>query len=168
MPTIITRGAASAQGFGEFSAAVGGCDGTKGIFALGYASVASTTRNKYTYACCTSTACGVGAASATSYNGSAAGNSTRGIFALGYACFCGVQSYSAIRNKYTYACCTSTACGVGTASIASDQQSAAGNSTRGIFAIGFTGGSGVATRNKYTYASDTSTATGVGSASSTS
>ena len=57
MPTIITRGAASAQGFGEFSAAVGGCDGTKGIFALGNVGGSqSTTRNKYTYASCTSTA----------------------------------------------------------------------------------------------------------------
>ena len=72
MPMIITSGAASAKGFGAF-AKTGGADGTKGIFALGYLSGGfSTIRNKYTYATCTSTACGVGAASAASYFGSAA------------------------------------------------------------------------------------------------
>ena len=73
------------------------------------------------YICCTSTATGVGAASAASYQGSAAGNSTRGIFALG--ALCGVGSTT--RNKYTYACCTSTATGVGAASANSSSGSAA-------------------------------------------
>ena len=74
MPTITTRGAMSARGFGFGYKATGGGggDGTKGIFALGYSGGPSTTRNKYTYACCTSTASGVGAASAASYGGSAA------------------------------------------------------------------------------------------------
>jgi hypothetical protein len=81
----------------------------------------STTRNKYTYATCTSTACGVGAPSSAANQGSAAGNSTRGIFALG--CVGGTQS--AVRNKYTYASCVSTASGVASASAASNAQSAA-------------------------------------------
>ena len=79
----------------------------------------SNIRNKYTYACDTSTSVGVALASAASKNGSAAGNSTRGIFALGDA-----GCYLTTRNKYTYASCTSTACGVGTASSASNKGSA--------------------------------------------
>ena len=72
MPSIITRGAMSARGFGFGYKSASG-DGTKGIFALGnFGGGALTTRNKYTYASCTSTACGVGAASAASYGGSAA------------------------------------------------------------------------------------------------
>ena len=58
-------------------------------------------------------------------NNSAAGNSTRGIFALGLAqppC-CGVVSTT--REKYTYASCSSTASGVGGASVASSDGSAA-------------------------------------------
>jgi hypothetical protein len=43
---------------------------------LGEAPSASTIRNKYTYACDTSTACGVGAASTASRLGSAASNGT--------------------------------------------------------------------------------------------
>jgi len=84
---------------------------------------ASTTRNKYTYACDTN-GCAT-AASAAAYVGSAAGNSTRGIFALGYA-----GGASTTRNKYTYACDTN-----GTAapsSPASSYGSAASNGTCGV------------------------------------
>jgi hypothetical protein len=118
----------------------------------------SAVRNKYTYASCASTACGVGSASVTAYCGSAAGNGTRGIFTLGYA-----PCRSTTRNKYTYACCSSTASGVGAVSTAANGSSGAGNSTRGIFAIGATGGGvgGTTTRNKYTYACCVSTASGV-------
>ena len=119
MPLINTSGVNTDRGYGLF--ALPSCtDGTKGIFALGYAGGTSSIRNKYTYSSCTSTACGVGSASAASYQGSAAGNSTRGIFALGNA-----GGASSTRNKYTYASCTSTACGVGSASAASYFGSAA-------------------------------------------
>lgn len=155
-------GVASASGPTNGGTAVGNC--TRGIFSLGYTTPGcsiSTTRNKYTYASCTSTACGVGVASAASTLGAAAGNWTRGIFALGYAgSGCGV----ATRNKYTYATCISTACGVASASTFGYGGSAAGNSTRGIFAIG----KNTTIRNKYIYASCTSTACGVGAASSAS
>ena len=118
MPAIITRGAMSAQGFGYGAAALGGGDGTKGIFALGSL---TTTRNKYTYSTCSSTACGVAASSITSYFGSATGNSTRGIFAIGDTCF----SATVTREKYTYSNCSSTACGVGAACSTAGSGSAA-------------------------------------------
>ena len=162
MPLINTSGVNTDRGYGLF--ALPRCtDGTKGIFALGqYCYTNYNSRDKYTYASCTSTASG-GVASVASSYGSAAGNSTRGIFALG----CGGGS---IRNKYTYSSCTSTASGVGSASAASLAGSAAGNSTRGIFALGIAVGScysqsASTTRNKYTYSSCTSTASGVGGAS---
>ena len=126
MPSIITEGAMSAQGYG-FGRKAGGAVGTVGIFALGITGTASTTRNKYTFATCTSTS--AASASAASYNGSAAGNSTRGIFALGYVCGVGP---STTRNKYTYACCSSTASGVGAASCGSCRGSAASNGTCGV------------------------------------
>jgi hypothetical protein len=64
-----------------------------------------------------------------------------------------------IRNKYTYASDTNA---VATASsVNSFYGSAAGNSTRGIFAIGCSCSVSTTTRNKYTYACDTNgTATG--------
>jgi hypothetical protein len=105
MPLISTKGAASAQGFGLFAATGGGCclcDGNKGIFALGNSSGSSTIRNKYTYATCASTACGVGSASQGGRDGSAMGNNTRGIFNLGSCGACRLN----VRNKYTYASCT--------------------------------------------------------------
>ncbi len=162
MPLIKTRGAASSQGFGQFALAVSGGDGTKGIFQLGSNNVGTrtTVRNKYTYACCTSTACGVGAASCANRWGSAAGNATRGIFALG--CTCNIISNNYIRNKYTYATCASTACGVGTQSCGTFAGSAAGNATRGIFALGvkFLNSNQLNFRKleKYTYSTCTSTA----------
>jgi hypothetical protein len=95
---------------------------TRGIFTVGVLNSGgyptpyfNSTRNKYTYATCTSTATGVGAASQASHYGSATGNSTRGIFALGLK-GCACQLGTALRNKYTYACCTSTATGVASAS----------------------------------------------------
>jgi hypothetical protein len=159
MPLISTKGAASAQGFGLFAKAAGCClcDGNKGIFALGNAGGASTTRNKYTYATCTSTACGVGASSAPGRDGSAMGNNTRGIFNLGCNNGCRLNT----RNKYTYASCTSTASGVATSSQVSRLSSATGNNTRGIHTISCNGGY-TDVRNKYTYASCTSTASGIG------
>ena len=142
---------------------------TRGIFAIGLSScVRRSTRNKYTYSSCTSTACGVGSASHSSSAGSAAGNSTRGIFSLGAAIVCSSFQRSTIRNKYTYSSCTSTACGVAAASCGSQWQSAVGNSTRGIFALGersACGGSRSTIRNKYTYSSCTNTSSGVGAAS---
>jgi hypothetical protein len=109
----------------SFSTCGGGSaagNSTRGIFTVGKQTSGAyptpffnTTRNKYTYACCTSTATGVGAASQASTNGAAAGNSTRGIFALG-ANGCACQLNTVVRNKYTYATCTSTASGVASAS----------------------------------------------------
>lgn len=172
--TSTTSGVAKAATGSQGLSATG--NSTKGIFARGgtysfalCTIVVNTTREKYTYACCTSTASGVGAAStASGYGTAAAGNSTRGIFALGYTAN-GPSVGTTTRNKYTYACCTSTATGVGSASVNSVFGSATGNSTRGIFAIGFGNcASSTSTRNKYTYACCTSTATGVGTASSAS
>ena len=163
--------AASASG-----SAVG--NSTKAIIALGGTVYCSTcqvystktaTRNKYTYASDVTTACGVGSASVASARGSAAGNSTVGIFALGaIGTNCG-NAAVATRNKYTYACCTSTAVGVASSSAISYNGSASGNSTRGIFALGciFLVGPST-TRNKYTYSSCTSTACGVAVSSSSS
>jgi hypothetical protein len=165
--TCTSASAAAASIASDYGSAVG--NSTRGIFSLGrtfgcgYCS--TSTRNKFTYACNSSTASGVASASFPSLFQSAAGNSTRGIIALGRKC----SSFSAcgnVRNKYTYACCTSTASGVATASVAIGYGgSAAGNSTRGIFALGSSGGSG-SVRNKYTYACCTSTASGVGTSSS--
>jgi hypothetical protein len=138
---------------------------TRGIFHLGLASNArSSTRNKYTYACDASTSVGVATASTASYAGSATGNSTRGIFTIGCRSSGGIVG-SCQRNKYTYATDTNTTCGVASASEQTVFGSAAGNSTRGIFAIGCNSTSRSATRNKYTYACDTNTASGVASAS---
>ena len=160
--TSTASGVGSASTCSSRGSAAG--NSTRGIFAFG---AGSATRNKYTYSSCTSTACGVGSASATSNYSSAAGNSTRGIFALGITGVYPCAHYSSIRNKYTYSSCTSTACGVASASFVSYLGSAAGNSTRGIFALGC-GTTTYATRDKYTYASCTSTACGVGSASAAS
>ena len=104
MPTLITRGAGSANGFGFAARTGGGTDGTVGIFTLGCGG--GTTRNKYTYATCSSTAAGVGAATSASWRSEAAGNTTRGIFALGMT---NGSTYTATRDKYTYACCAVTA-----------------------------------------------------------
>ena len=128
--------------------------GTFAIFALGNVSGTSTTRNKYTFSSClngTATA-----ASAASYSGSAAGNSTVGIFALGYT-----SGYSTTRDKYTYSGCVVSSGAA--ARVASDDGSAAGNATVGIFAIG----NSTTTRDKYTYSGDTNgTATAASAASS--
>ena len=126
MPAVITRGAFSAKAFGFTGKTGGGAVGTVGIFALGYISCvgASTTRNKYTYACDTNGT--AAAASAASRYGSAAGNSTRGIFALGYiSC-----AASTTRNKYTYACDTNGSAAA--ASAASYYGSAASNGITGV------------------------------------
>lgn len=143
MPTIISLAAGSARGFGHARKMAN--DGTKAIFAIGNS---TTTRNKYTYSDCSSTASGVGGASANSYGGSAAGNGSRGIFSIGYTA-CGA---STTRNKYTYSDCSSTATGVAAATSGTYGSSAVGNSTRGIFSIN-PGGA----RNKYTYSNCTST-----------
>lgn len=124
-------------------------DGTFGIFALGCVSSGTqVVRNKYTYS-----SCAVG--SATSANminrrGAATGNSTAGIFALGYGCN-GVQSIAVTnREKYTYS--NNVVSTGGAATSASQNGSAAGNSTVGIFALGTIGCSGGSTnRDKYTY-----------------
>jgi hypothetical protein len=61
---------ASASAASRSQSATG--NSTRGIFALGFVCGATNTRNKYIYACCSSTAVGVANASAQSYNGSAA------------------------------------------------------------------------------------------------
>ena len=97
--------------------------GAVGIFALGYTTGLSTTRDKYTYSGCVVSS-GT-AASTASFQGSAAGNSTVGIFALGYT-----TSPSTTRNKYTYSGCVNAS---GTAaSAASYTGSAASNGTCGV------------------------------------
>jgi hypothetical protein len=71
---------------------------------------------------------------------------------------------STIRNKYTYACDTSCSATSGGGLYFG---SAAGNSTRGIFALGFVSGlGGTTTRNKYTYACDTNGTAACASAAS--
>lgn len=121
---------------------------------IGYVFQNQNIRRKYTYACDT-TAAGASGTS-NSVQGAAAGNSTRGIFALGTTNCC-TNNKNTTRNKYTYACDTNTGSGVASASIASTKQSATGNSTRGIFALG-NSTFGVGTnRDKYTYACDTNT-----------
>ena len=123
MPTIISKGVISAQGFGFSYSKPASASGTVGIFALAYICVASVTRNKYTFT--TDVNGSATNASVASYAGTAAGNSTRGIFALGYA-----SSPSTTRDKYTYA---TDANGSATASsCASAQGASTGNSTRGI------------------------------------
>ena len=117
--------------------------GTVGIFALGLAPSASTTRDKYTFSVCVN-ASATAASNASTYQ-SAAGTASVGIFALGYVC----SVASSIRNKYTYSGDTN-----GSATAASTALyfgSATGNSTVGIFAIGHTACSIVTTRDKYTY-----------------
>ena len=119
-------------------------DGTFAIFALGGTTgcVPTTTRNKYTYSGDAVSA--GGAATAASYLGSAAGNSTVGIFALGLT-----TVRVTTRNKYTYSGCVVAAGGAAT--VASRCSSAAGNSTVGIFALGCTSTGVSTTRDKYTY-----------------
>lgn len=168
MPIIETLGSASSKGFGQFLTSAPK-EGTVGIFQLGNSpsfGTPSTIRNKYTYATDASTASGVGAVSQCGRCGrAAAGNSTRGIFALGVDVG---GNPSAVRNKYTYATCVSTATGVASASSANQNGSAAGNVTRGIFALGSNAIDRVTTRNKYTYSGCSSTSSGVGAASAAS
>ena len=104
---------------------------------------------------------GAFSAKAFGFTGKKAGGSdaTIGIFALGY--LCGVSSTT--RNKYTFSNDTVGTGGVATA--ASHYGSAAGNSTRGIFALGYTTGPST-TRNKYTYACDSVTTGGIATAAS--
>jgi len=151
--------ACSVPASGFYLAAVG--NSTQGIFTV---NTNNTTRNKYTYS--TDTSVAATAACRASYQASAAGNGTRGIFNLGCASTGGVGSL--YRNKYVYATDTSIgqACLPATA-LPTFGGSAAGNSTRGIFAIGKSGGgcASSAVRCKYTYATDTATTSGVGAAS---
>jgi hypothetical protein len=124
---------------------------TRGIFHLGSSTTGSTkVRNKYTYSSCTSTASGVASASRGGYQPMAAGTSTIGYIYLGCSgCSC---IPSNVMNKYTYSNCTSTSltvfCGY-------QNNGAAGNSTRGIFANNSTCGGFSAVRSKFTYASCT-------------
>jgi len=85
---------------------------------------------------------------------SATGNSTVGIFAYGsiYQSCCGFVP-CAVRKKYTYASCSTTAATA--ASNGNTCGAATGNSTVGIFAFGYTAGFGRSVyRNKYTYSGD--------------
>lgn len=181
--------AASASAASPQGSAAG--NSTRGMFKLGNEPQTgplaprtgySITFNKYTYACDTSTAVGVGTARFYSRLGMATGNATRGIFQLGNigtepAPLNGIATIYVC--KYTYACDTRTA---GTNSpFKTSYGAAAGNSTRGIIAAGYSEVPGccgpsftfVSSRYKYTYASDTtssatsaSTPSGGGSAAS--
>jgi hypothetical protein len=131
---------------------------TVGIFALGCVSFnRSTTRNKYTYSGCVVSA--GGAATQATAEGAATGNSTTGIFALGRNNCSGVSGVIATRDRYTYS--GDVVSSAASASRASVDGAATGNSTVGIFALGganFCGTICFSTcRNKYTYASNTST-----------
>ena len=135
-------------------------DGTFAIFALGNN---TCTRNKYTYSGCVSSSATAG--TVVSSGQSAAGNSTVGIFALGFSStFCGC-SVVTTRNKYTYVGCVVSAGGAAT--VPSYDGSAAGNSTVGIFALGYDSGANrLATRNKYTYSGDVVSAGGAATTAS--
>jgi hypothetical protein len=142
---VVASGASASQGTRGGSAAG---TATVGIFALGapssfYCQSYSTTRNKYTYSGDTNGS--ATAATASSRDTSAAGNSTFGIFALG--CVSGVGQ-STTRNKYTYSGDVVSAGGAAT--VASRRGSAAGNGAVGVFALGCIG-SNSTTRNRYTY-----------------
>lgn len=133
MPTIITRGLASARGFGFGNAGAPVCpsDGTKAIFALGsvycfcFGPLNTTTIvNKYVYATDASTSV-TGLCAGFGY-GAAAGNSTVAIFNLGAG--------SSARRKITYSTCTFS---ISSAAISGFSfGSAAGNNTAGIFTRG--------------------------------
>jgi hypothetical protein len=135
-------------------------DGTFSIFALGNN---QCTRNKYTYSGCVSSSATAGTVGSSGQ--SAAGNSTVGIFALGFTSgFCGSFPVTT-RNKYTYVGCVVSAGGAAT--VPSYDGSAAGNSTIGIFALGYDSGANrLATRNKYTYSGDVVSAGGAATTAS--
>ena len=97
--------------------------GAIAIFALGYTTAASTTRDKYTFSGCVVSS--GAAASTASYLGSAAGNATVGIFALGYT-----TVSTTTRDKYTYSGCVNASATA--ASAASYEGSAASNGTTGV------------------------------------
>jgi hypothetical protein len=155
--------ATAATAASSFGSATG--NSTVGIFALGFGGYCScctpiyySARNKYTYS--GDTVAAGGSATAPSYGGSAAGNSTTGVFALGVTC----SGYVTTRNKYTYSGCVVGAGGAAT--VASVYSSAAGNSTVGIFALGNNGSADIATRNKYTYSGCVVSAGGAATAAS--
>ena len=153
MPMIVSKGAASAQGFG-FGAKAAGGPGTFGIFALGVAGCCGVTsytktRNKYTFA--TDTAVLATSSTSFGFGQSAAGNCAKGIFALG----CNICGPTNKREKYIYACATSPS--AQNSSTVGYSGAAAGNATIGIFALGTDASyTPTTTRNKYTYSSDTS------------
>lgn len=119
---------------------------TEGIFAIGFHTAVTTTRDLYTYS--SNAVTSATAASAASQGGSATGNSTVGIFALGNN---GTTTLTT-RDLYTY---SSGAVTSGTvASTTSQSGAAAGNSIAGLFALGTittAASGGVTTRDKYTY-----------------
>jgi len=139
----------------SFNAAAG--NSTRAIFQLGSQTCGpsnyQSVRNKFTYACDTSTASGVATPSAATNGGNASSNSTMGIFALSGTSTC--TTGSALRDKYTFATCTSAATTALISSTTTQRQggSATGNSTRGIFQRGLgTSCFSNAIRCKYTYA----------------
>ena len=101
MPMIVSKGAASAQGFG-FALSAGGADACAGIFTTSYGNAA---RQKYIFAC-NSNASATAICSGSNYNASA-GNKTRIITALGFAQ--SSSSASSVRRKYLWVCNTDTA-----------------------------------------------------------
>lgn len=155
--SVSTTGCLSAN----LSGGAGAGTSTVGILALGRG---TTTTNKITYSTCSIASAGT--LSSAVGGGSAAGNSTRGIFATGGGGSSYQTQFSSGRQKYTYSTCSVTSCGIGTSSFQGTLGAAAGNSTIGMFAIGYIycgcGGGAVPSSylNKYTYSSDTSTGTG--------
>ena len=152
--------------YSNTSGGYGTGNSTRGIIAVGYAGGMYSAREKYTYATCTSTSCGVANSSVGNAWGSATGNSTRGFFQFGYRNYpCNQGDFRS--NIYTYATCTSVSGACTACNWQTGYSSAAGNSTRGIFAIGLRwipGNTIVNSRCKYTYASNTRTRCGVGTA----
>jgi hypothetical protein len=130
---------------------------TIGIFQLGYGCSGGylTTRNKYTYASCTSGSA-TAATSGAGFSPAAAGNSTAGIFAL---------AFGSARDKYTYAGDV-VAAGTSAGASAVSNCSATGNSTVGIFALGRVCYVQTTTRQKYTYSGCTVSGAGAATAAS--
>ena len=105
----------------------------------------------YTFKVSANNAFGPSAFSAASSSATPSASGNLAIFALGYSN--SPNGVSTRRNKYIYSGCVNS-CATA-ASAASQDQSAAGNSTTGIFVLGHLACSVATTaRNKYTYATD--------------
>jgi hypothetical protein len=150
-PTI--SGAASSRsssGAGNSSRAIVAAGATPAY------NVGSSTRYKYIFS--SSSTAGAASAGAATYSGAAVGNSTRGIFALGQSPGClGSSVLVTTREKYTYSGDSRTS--ATDSSVAGAKGAATGNSTFGLFQLGYAvPGTYSPLRNKYTYSNDTQSA----------